>query len=185
MKNFRTIIIGLILGSILLWGCDASKQAQKAWDKGMSKDTGVMAFNCTQAFPVKLTDTKDSTSIFYELIEVECPPADSNNSVSNTGTDTHPNTVNPSPYPTLSGKKKVTVWVKVPVYHHYITSYREDSAKIRVAVDRMKASEAKNVKLQDKVESKIMWLKIFGTAILVFGLVLFLLLKKEKKNGTN
>ena len=122
-KNYSKPYIPIVAILLLLSGCLTSRKAEKQLDKIQAKFPSMLPTLCDTLYPAITTST--DTLVFYDWLEVPCPEMGTDTAIA----VTHPTT----------GKKTVTVKVKVPIYH--ITITKESTAKIKIVETRIQKFE--------------------------------------------
>jgi hypothetical protein len=182
IKNTDRLLIALFIGYILvcLFGCNASKQATKHYNKALNKDTATVAALCDKYFPAVVV--KSDTVTYFDFIEIECPPAED-------GVKTIPIITKIDPDKLPKNDKAKIVNSKVPV--------KTDSGKVIIPVPKttitdtkkstaeVKACEGEKEKLtkeKDKQkDGKETWRTIALTAIGLLGIIIWLFIQEKRK----
>lgn len=164
----KSKLLLFLISAILISGCYSAKKAARQINKAALNYPEVVSKIARDYYPCDTSNSATDTIIQDSLIYVECPDND-------TVTIQLPsNTI----YPQI-GKKKIGVWVKVPVYRYYITLKVRDMAAEKMLQVEIEKITVKLEKSQGKSDSNSNWIKwlLISCGVLTTGIVLLFKLK--------
>ena len=149
---------------IVMVGCYTPKKADKHLAKAMSEYPEKVAGICKDEFPCKPGKTDTLEKVYYDLIEVECPPE-------------YIEVVKSDTIEKIK-TKVVTKLVKVPSKEIVITKYIIDSALVKVYQSEADKAKMDAALCKDRNKSRM---NIIWALIAVVCLLTALLFIKHKK----